>query len=171
LPGSLLNSAGIAAMPGHRWDVVRPGIALYGVEPVASLRLGLKPVMRFSSRIMAMPELTPGDSVSYGATYTATEDRRIAVVAAGYADGLPRSLSNTGAAVWQGQRLAIIGRVCMDYCMVDMGGHAPRIGDDIEFWGEALLASEAAKQAGTITYELFTGLSPRVVRRAVEHFS
>jgi len=171
LPASLLNSAGIAAMAEHHGDVVRPGIALYGVEPVPSMRLGLRPVMRLCSRIMAMHELTPGDSVSYGATYTAAKAERIAVVAAGYGDGLPRSLSNTGCAVWQRQRLAIIGRVCMDYCMVDMENNMPDIGDAIEFWGENLLAGKVAKQAGTIAYELFTGVGMRVPRQAVESFA
>jgi len=171
LPASLLNSAGIAAMAKHHGDVVRPGIALYGVEPVASILLGLRPVMRLSSRIMAVHELTPGDSVSYGATYTATEAGRIAVVAAGYGDGLPRRLSNTGFAIWRGQRLAIIGRVCMDYCMLDIGNHRADIGDAVELWGEHLWAGEVAEQAGTIAYELFTGVGTRVPRQAVETFA
>jgi len=171
LSGSLLNSAGIAAMAEQHWDVVRPGIALYGVEPATGMKLGFKPVMHFSSQIIHIQNLSAGDSVSYGATFTARDATCIAVVAAGYSDGLPRSLSNHGNAIWRGIKLPIIGRVCMDYCMLDMGGHFPNIGDDIEFWGEELPASEVARQAGTISYELFTGVNARVPRQAVETFT
>jgi len=164
MPASLLNSAGLACMPELNLDVVRPGIALYGPEPAAGIRLGLKPVMRFCSRIIQVTDVPKGADISYGATYTAEQDMRIAVVSCGYADGLPRALSSRGFGFWQGHRLPIIGRVCMDYCLLDVGSHAPAAGDEVEFWGRALPAADVAASAGTITYELFTGLGARVQR-------
>ncbi len=164
VPASLLNSAGIAAMPELGLDVVRPGIALYGTEPAAGIRLGLKPVMQLCGRIMQIVDVPKGTGISYGVTYTATRDMRVAVVRCGYADGLPRALSNRGQAVWEGHRLPIIGRVCMDYCLLDIGSHAPTAGDEVEFWGGALPAADVAASANTITYELFTGVAARVQR-------
>ncbi len=167
VPASLLNSAGLAAMPEAAMEVVRPGIALYGVEPVAGRLPGLKPVMQLTSRIMQVRDVRPGESVSYGATFTASRDMRIAVVAMGYADGLPRLLSNRGAAMWleeSGHRLPVVGRICMDYCLLDVTGTAAKAGDRIEFWGARLPATEVAAQARTIAYELFTGVGARVTR-------
>ncbi len=171
LPGgiraSLLNSAGMASMPEHSFDIVRPGIALYGVEPAAGIRLGLRPVMRFSGRVMQVRGVPKGTSISYGATYAADRDMRIAVVSLGYADGLPRALSNRGSGVWQGQRLPIVGRICMDYCILDAAANEVQRGDEIEFWGESLPAADVASSIDTIAYELFTRVSARVRRKAV----
>jgi len=167
-PASLLNSGGLVCMPEHAFDVVRPGVALYGTEPAKGVKLGLKPVMQFCASVMHIRDVCGGESISYGATYTAERNMRIAVVSAGYADGLPRALSNQGYAVCHGHRLPIVGRVCMDYCLLDISGHALSCGDEVEFWGDALAASEVAGIAGTITYELFTGVGQRVLRHAVE---
>jgi len=131
----------------------------------------LKPVMRFSSRIMHIHELAAGDCVSYGATYSAKAATRIAVVAAGYADGLPRSLSNRGTGIWRGRQLPITGRVCMDFCMLNIGEYPAAIGDNVEFWGTELRAADVARQAGTIAYELFTAVGGRVPRLGVETFA
>jgi len=168
IPASLLNSAGLACMPEFSLDVVRPGIALYGTEPAANIRLGLKPVMQFCGRIMQITDVPAGATISYGATHTAERDMRIAVVSCGYADGLPRVLSNRGFGSWQGNRLPIIGRVCMDYCLLDVGGYTPVPGDEVEFWGATQPAAEVAANAGTISYELFTGVGHRVQRLATE---
>ncbi len=166
-PASLLNSGGLACMPEHTFDVVRPGIALYGAEPAEGIGLGLKPVMQLTASIMQIRDVPKGTAISYGASYLAGENMRIAVVSLGYADGLPRILSNQGCAVWQGNRLPIVGRVCMDYCLLDVSGHGLACGDEVEFWGEAINASEVADVAATITYELFTGVGQRVHREAV----
>lgn len=165
---SLLNSAGLAAIPRHAFDVVRPGIALYGVEPLRHKTLGLKPVMRLTGRVMQLLDVPKGDGISYGATFVAPRDMRLAIVALGYGDGLPRALSNYGEAVWRNHRLAIVGRVCMDYCLLDAGHHAVAAGDEVEFWGGHLAATAVAERAGTIAYELFTRLPQRVPRRAME---
>ncbi|MDQ6959782.1 MAG: alanine racemase [Mariprofundaceae bacterium] len=172
VPASLLNSAGLVTMPEHAMHAVRPGIALYGAEPVRNHPLGLQPVMQLTSRIMQVRTVHKGEGISYGAAFTAPEEMRIATVALGYADGLPRSLSNCGMAMPVDEQdkdaiLPIVGRVCMDYCLLD-ASHASLAADDtVEFWGEAMPAVDVARQAGTIAYELFTGVGERVMRKAV----
>jgi len=167
---SLLNSAGLAAMPELSFDVVRPGIALYGIEPINGIQLGLRPVMRLTGSVMQIREVPKGATVSYGATYTADRDVRVAVICLGYADGLPRALSDHGAGIWKGRKIPIAGRICMDYCILAAGSSDIHPGDAVEFWGEQLLASEVAASIGTIAYELFTQVSDRVPRVAVERF-
>jgi len=166
-PASLLNSAGLACMPEHSLDAVRPGIALYGIEPAEGIELGLKPVMQLTGSVMQIRNAPKGASISYGASYIAGRPMRIAVVSLGYADGLPRALSNRGCAVWQGNRLPIVGRICMDYCLLDISSHNLEAGDKVEFWGEVMPAPEVADIAGTITYELFTGVGQRVHRETI----
>ncbi len=172
VPASLLNSAGLVTMQGYVMDVVRPGIALYGAEPVRNRSLGLQPVMQLTSRIMQVRTVRKGESISYGATFIAPEDMRIAIVALGYADGLPRSLSNCGIAMAANKQgkdaiLPVVGRVCMDYCLLDVSHVSLAADDTVEFWGGAVPAVEVARQAGTIAYELFTGVGERVMRKAV----
>jgi len=169
---SLLNSAGLVTMPEYMMDMVRPGIALYGAEPVRNHPLGLQPVMQLTSRIMQIRTVRTGESISYGADYTASKDMRVAVAALGYADGLPRSLSNCGIAMPTTTQdkdaiLPIVGRVCMDYCLLDASHVSLAVGDTVEFWGETISAVDVARQAGTIAYELFTGVGERVMRKAV----
>ena len=166
-PTSLLNSGGLACMPEHSFDAVRPGIALYGTEPAEGIRLGLKPVMQLAGNIMQIRDVPKGTAISYGASYVTEREMRIAVVSLGYADGLPRILSNHGCAAWQGNRLPIVGRVCMDYCLLDVSDHPLGADDEVEFWGETVAASKVANLADTITYELFTGISQRVRREAI----
>lgn len=166
-PRSLLNSAGIVSMPQYAFDVVRPGIALYGSEQVPDQPLGLKPVMRLCARVIQVRDVRPGESVSYGASFTATQNMRIATVAIGYADGLPRLLSNRGHAYGTTAILPIVGRVCMDYCLLDVSHSDVETGSEVEFWGDGLPAVRVARDAGTISYELFTGVNSRVARQAV----
>jgi len=166
LPASLLNSAGMVAMPEHGMDVVRPGIALYGSEPVADQPIGLKPVMQLTGAVMQIRQIPAGAQVSYGATFRAHKSMRIAVVSLGYADGLPRSLSNRGHAFFAGQKLAIVGRVCMDYTMLDVTDVDIHPGDAVEFWGDNIRANDVAASIDTISYTLFTGVGERVQRIA-----
>ena len=166
LARSLANSAALALYPEARLDIVRPGIALYGAEPSEAARLGVAPVMRFEAAALQVRALQPGDAVSYDASFVAPKPMRVAVIAAGYADGVPRALSNRGHVLWRGKRLAIVGRVCMDYTIVDCTD-APDFGAGawVSFWGEeALRAEEVANAAGTIAYEIFTGVGARVRR-------
>jgi len=164
IPRSLLNSGGIIAMPEYALDIVRPGIALYGSEPVSNRPLGLKPVMSLTGQIMQIRDISAGETVSYGASFTAAKAMRIAVISLGYADGVPRELSNCGLVSCNGQELPITGRVCMDYTMVDASNAEIDNGDTVEFWGNSLLADEVATKLGTISYTLFTGVGERVRR-------
>lgn len=165
-PASLLNSAGMVSLPDHTFDFVRPGIALYGVEPIAAEPLGLKPAMRFCGEVMQLHRVSAGCSISYGASFTAPDDMAVAVVSLGYGDGLPRLLSNRGHGSCRGTRLPIVGRVCMDFCLLDCTGTDISAGDTIEFWGESIAAADVAEETGTIAYELFTGVTERVSRRS-----
>jgi len=184
-PKSLLNSAGLVALPDCTFDVVRPGIALYGVEPVRNQPLGLQPVMQFGGKVMQLRDVPRGASLSYGATFTAPRDMRIATLSVGYADGLPRQLSNHGVAAVlspaQGSStqdlstptadtaiLNLVGRVCMDYCLLDASQADVKPGTELELWGMCIPASKVAEQIGTIAYELFTGVGKRVHRVAIE---
>jgi len=166
LPASLLNSAGMVSMPEHNLDIVRPGIALYGSEPVTDQPLGLKPVMQLIGGVMQIRDIPAGAQVSYGATFSAEKTMRIAVVSMGYADGLPRALSNLGHAFFAEQKLGIVGRVCMDYTMLDVTDVEIKQGDTVEFWGTRILANDVARSMDTISYTLFTGIGARVQRIA-----
>ncbi len=165
LSGSLLNSAGIVNFPEAAFDVVRPGIALYGGQPVAARAIDLQPVMCLEAEIMQIHRVDAGASVSYGAEFVAEQPMRVAVVAAGYGDGIPRSLGEHGGAVsCKGELLPIVGRICMDYTMIDVSGSSARVGDPVQFWGDVVSADAVATQCGTISYELFTGVNRRVRR-------
>ena len=175
MPASLLNSAGLIALPDCAFDVVRPGIALYGVEPVSDQPFGLQPVMQLCGKIMQIRKISRGECVSYGADFIASDNMRIAVVSLGYADGLSRLLSARGRAALIAERdkdaaiMPIVGRICMDYCLLDITRTpAAEPGCEVEFWGPRLAAAEVAEQAGTIAYELFTGVGGRVQRVAIE---
>jgi alanine racemase len=165
-----LNSAGILGFPGHGHDFVRPGLMLYGSASPAECQPLLRPAMTWKTRLLLVRELGPGRSVSYGRTHVTTRPCRIASLAAGYADGFPRQASNQGAhALVGGRRCPILGRVTMDQILVDVTdvpGAAP--GDEAVLFGRQgdgeILAGELAGQAGTIPWDIFTGLGPRVKR-------
>ena len=168
LPGarSIANSAGLIAWPQARTDWVRPGLALYGASPLpgkTAQDLGLKPAMKLESRLIAVREYSAGEAIGYGQTYRCPERMRIGVVAAGYADGVHRSLPSGTPALVQGARGAYVGRVSMDMISLDLRA-APQaqVGDPVLIWGEGLAAEEIAACAGTIVYELFCGLTQRV---------
>lgn len=162
------NSAATLRYPCTHLDLVRPGIALYGHYPAPCCEgldgPGLAPVMRLYTRVAAVRTLPGGASVSYGCTYTLPEERTLAVLPIGYADGLHRLLSNRGSVLLGGVRCPIVGRVCMDLCMVDVTGLAVRPGDVAEVFGDALPLEDQAAQAQTISYELLCNLAPRVPR-------
>ena len=166
-PASLLNSAGMVSLPEHAFDFVRPGLALYGVEPISVEPLGLKPVMQFYGEVMQIRQVEKGAGISYGASFTAPHDMSVAVISLGYGDGLPRLLSNSGCAMFHGNRLPIVGRVCMDFCLLDCSDTNIKAGDRVEFWGGKISVSEIAEALGTIAYELFTGVNERVFRRSL----
>jgi len=168
LPGarSVANSAGLMAWPQAQADWVRPGLMLYGASPFAdtsAAALGLRPAMQLSSRLIAMHALTAGECVGYGATWCCTRDTRIGVVAAGYADGVRRSLPAHTPLLLRGRRVPLVGRVSMDMLTVDLTAVPDAVvGDTVTLWGVGLPAEEIAAAAGTIAYELFCGLTGRV---------
>lgn len=164
LPASLLNSAGLIALPQHKHDIIRPGIALYGAEPIPHEPMGLKPVMQLSGKVMQIRDVEQGSTLSYGASFIAEKNMTVALISLGYGDGLPRALSNKGYAEFQGQHLPIVGRVCMDYCLLNMTNADLEINDTVTFWGESLPPNTVADLLDTIPYTLMTGINQRVHR-------
>ena len=162
-------SAAVLNYPCTHLDMVRPGIALYGHYPDPSCEgldgPGLLPVMTLKTRVIAVRELPAGTCISYGCTHTLARDSRLAVLPVGYADGLERLLSNRGEMLVLGQRVPILGRVCMDLCMVDVTDlPAVKVGDEVTVFGPELPLEEKADTVGTIQYELLCGVAPRVPR-------
>ncbi len=166
------NSAALVRHPEARLDLVRPGILLYGCPPCATRRPGdpaLVPALRLRTAISQIADLSAGSSVSYGRTFVAARDMRVATLPIGYADGLPRLVSGRGHALVRGRRVAIVGRVCMDMTMVDVTP-VPEVcrGDEAVLIGrqgaEQITADEVADLAGTISYEILCRIGPRVPR-------
>jgi alanine racemase len=163
---SIGNSAGCLLWPDGRGDWVRPGLALYGVSPLANKTgydFGLKPAMRLESTVIATKIVRAGETVGYGGTWRAARDTPIAIVAAGYGDGLPRSLAS-GAPVWvAGQTARLAGRVSMDMIAIDLTSlTGVQVGSRVELWGPQQPVEILAQHAGTVPYELLCGVSQRV---------
>jgi len=163
---SLANSAAVFAQPGSHAEWIRPGLALYGVSPFAEQTgadLGLLPAMRLASTVIAVREVSRGETVGYGGVWRATRDSCVAIVAAGYGDGLPRSLPNGTPVLVRGLRAELAGRVSMDMIAVDVTGiGGAQVGDAAVLWGAELPVEEIAAHAGTIAYELLCAVSQRV---------
>ncbi len=163
------NSAAVFGFPEAHYDLVRPGIALYGyhsADAVQALEAGLRPVMRLQAPVTFFKRVPAGTAVSYGGTWVAPHETNIATVRIGYADGLPRLLSNRGSASLRERSLPIVGRVCMDQLLLDVGDLEVTPGEVVTLWGPpGPDAQSVARLADTISYELLTGVSPRVPRR------
>jgi alanine racemase len=157
-------SAGVLGYPDAALDLVRVGIALYGVTPAPHLSAPLRPVMTLMSRVFQTRRVAAGAPVSYGATYRPQRATTIATIPVGYADGYPRALTNAGTMLIGRQRHPVAGRVCMDFTMLDVDDAAVREGDDVTVFGPGLSATEVAAAAGTISYELFCRVGRRVPR-------
>jgi alanine racemase len=165
------NSAATLTLPQARYSLVRPGIAIYGLAPSeeAPLPVGFQPALAFKTQVAQVKDIPPGEGVSYGATYVTERETRIAVLPVGYADGFRRAPATWGSVLIHGQDAPLIGRVCMDQCMVDVS-HIPdvRRGDEVVLigrQGEAMLsAEEVARRLGTISYEVVSALLARVPR-------
>ena len=163
----LCNSAGTLTRSDAHWNMVRPGVCLYGVTPSAAGDVGLRPAMRLQSCVWRLWEVPAGRHVGYNQTFVTQRPTRIAVLPVGYADGYPRSLSNRGEVLVQGQRASIIGRVCMDVTMVDVTGIAGvAVADPVILWGtsgsSSLSVDDVAVACDTIAYELLTRVGRRV---------
>ena len=167
----LANSGGVLHFPETCLDMVRPGIALYGVMPDPASRptVYLWPALSLVSKVVYFKVVKAGRTVSYGATWTASEDTRVITVPIGYGDGYPRSLSSRGEVLVCGERHPIVGRVCMDQFMVDLGPAGSAYNEDEVVLigrqgGEAITCEAVASTAGTISYEILTGLNARIPR-------
>jgi alanine racemase len=159
----ILNSAGITRFPEYQFEMVRPGIGMYGVGCYEGI--SLKIVGRFKSRISQIKKIKAGEPVGYGFADVSSEDRLIAVVPVGYADGLSRMLGNRrGRLFIKGRRVPITGNVCMDMCMADVTGTDAEEGDEAEVFGDNISIDEVASLCGTIPYEILTSIPRRVKR-------
>ncbi|MEM9122807.1 MAG: alanine racemase [Pseudomonadota bacterium] len=175
LPASLANSAGIFLGKAFHYDLVRPGIALYGGNPLQSgaLPVPLQPVVTLKAPVLQVRDVEPGATVGYGASFVAKRPTRIATIGAGYADGVLRALSNRGEVVVRGQRVPIAGRVSMDLVGIDVtdvpgapdGPVGP--GEPVTLLGDGVTIDDLAEKAGTIGYEILTSLGRRY-RRTVK---
>jgi alanine racemase len=163
---SIANSAGLLAWPQSRAQWVRPGLALFGVSPLPGKtgeQLGLKPVMRLGTELIAIRRVAQGESVGYGAAWRASRDSRIGVAAIGYGDGYPRHLGNGTPVLLGEHRVPLVGRVSMDMITVDLTDFPmARVGDSLTLWGQGLPVEELAQMAGTIPYEMLCGVTQRV---------
>lgn len=169
IPGSLANSSGIFLGSAAHCDMVRPGAALFGVNPTPGRRNPMRPVVGLQARVVQVRTVLKGETVGYNATWTAKHATRIAVVAVGYADGYPRAASATDAApgadaIVGGTRCPIAGRVSMDLLAIDITAlpdHSVRRGDFVTLLGSEIGVDELAAAAGTIGYEVLTSLGHR----------
>ncbi|SDJ71685.1 alanine racemase [Lentzea albidocapillata subsp. violacea] len=164
----IANSAALLTRPDLHFDIVRPGIAIYGLNPVPTDH-DLRPVMSFRSHVALTKRIPAGESVSYGMTWTATTDTTLALVPAGYADGVPRALSGRMEVLLSGRRRPVVGRVCMDQIVVDCGDDEIAEGAEVVLFGDGRrgepTATEWAELTGTIDYEIVCGMYRPRVRR------
>jgi len=166
----LANSAAIMHFAPAHFNLVRPGLMLYGYSPLEEeSEIPLKPILQLRARVIAVKKVPAGTSISYGRTFFTRRESLIATVSIGYADGYPRLLSNRGVMIAKGQRAPVVGRVCMDMTMLDVTeAPALNVGDWVtvigEEGGEAVWADELARQAETIPYEILCGIGERVPR-------
>lgn len=171
VPRHAANSGGVLEMPRSRFDIVRPGLALYGYHPAGpdDSERGLRPVMSLTTRLVRLEIVAPGAGVSYNHTFTTRRETTLGLVPAGYGDGLPRLLSNRGHMLVRGRRAPIVGRVCMDQTVLDVTD-VPGVaeGDEVVVIGvqgdEFIGADEIARHAETNVYEILCGIAPRVPR-------
>ena len=167
----IANSAGILNFPDSYFDMIRPGLIVYGINPLLNKNhmITLKPVMSLRTKVVNLRNIPKGTSISYERTYYTKRDSIIAVVTAGYGDGYPWALSNKGEAIVSGHKVKIVGNVCMDLTMLDVTDISKvNIGDTVTLIGssckEIISVNDLAKLAKTIPYEIITRISPRVPR-------
>ena len=170
------NSGAILDMPDAYFDMVRPGIILYGYYPSleTSESIPLQPVMTFKTRVLYVKTIEPGETVSYGRKFTADKPTRIATLPVGYADGYNRLLSNQASVLIQGRRFPLVGRVCMDLIHIDLGTNdSVEIGDEVVLFGGrndvTLPATDLCKILRTIPYEVCCWVSARVPRIYIDN--
>ena len=163
----IANSSAIIGLPEARFDLVRAGLIIYGLSPtnIPPKNLSLKPAMELRARLLLVKEIPRGATVGYGATMQVTKETKIGIVTFGYADGLPRSTDGSAYFLHNNLPAHLIGRVSMDQCAIDLGiDSSAKAGDEVLIFGEKLLVNELAKAAGTISYEIVSGIGSRTPR-------
>jgi len=164
------NSAGILNFPEAHFNLVRPGILLYGHYPSKELtsKIRLEPVTKLKSKISFLKEVPAGTSISYGKTFTTSRPSKIATISIGYADGIRRALSNNGSVIINGKKAPIIGTICMDSFMVDVTDIEAKINDDVFIWdNENISIENIAESCNTINYEILTQVSESIYRKFI----
>lgn len=168
---SIAASSGILNFPQAHFDWVRPGIIMHGISPCYQpiTHLGFQPVMTLCSSLIAVRYHQAGEPVGYGTGWISPRETKIGVVAIGYGDGYPRNAPEGTPVLVNGRKVPIVGRVSMDMMTVDLGIESQdKVGDEVILWGEQLLIEEVAEAIGTITYELVTKLTPRVLLEYID---
>ena len=165
----ILNSAGIIRFPEAQFDMVRLGIQLYGCSEIPEMTMQLHNVVTLKTVITQIKNIPVGETIGYNRSWHLQRDTQVAIIPIGYADGYPRELSNgCGKVIVQGQKVPIIGKICMDMCMLDITGLRLHEGDEVIVYGEGNTVSEMADAAKLISYELLTRISQRVPRVYVQ---
>lgn len=161
----ILNSAGIVRFTDYQFDMVRLGISLYGFSGIPEVAAHMQNVATLKTVITQVKSIPAGETIGYNRSYKLTRDTQVAIIPIGYADGYPRELSNgRGRVIIQGQKVPVIGKICMDMCMLDVTGLTVHEGDEVIVYGEGNTAAEMAETSGLISYELLTRISQRVPR-------
>ncbi|MEN6316137.1 MAG: alanine racemase [Clostridiaceae bacterium] len=167
------NSAGIMQYPQMHLDMVRPGIILYGLYPSQEVdreKISLKPAMTLKANVILVKDVEPGTCISYGRTFRTSRPSKIATVPIGYADGYTRLLSNKGRMLVNGEYAPVVGRICMDQCMIDVTDlkHEVHVGDEVVIFGSqngaCISVDEVAADIGTISYEMICIIGKRIPR-------
>lgn len=172
----LANSAATLTAPQHHFDLVRPGLAVYGLSPVPDVagpaEYGLRPAMTLAAGLVHVKRVPAGSGVSYGHTYTTQRETTLGLVPLGYADGIPRSGGNVGPVRAAGRTRTVAGRVCMDQLVLDLGDDEVAVGEEVVLFGPgddgSPTAEDWARATGTISYEIVTRVGPRVPRVYVD---
>jgi alanine racemase len=165
IPAHMSNTSAILHYDPDHFDMIRPGIGLYGYTPGKIQSDELIPVMKWNTKAVLIREIKRGERVSYGGMWVAPADGYIATLPVGYGDGVPRSLSNTLQVTIKGKKFPVAGAITMDHCMVYLGSQQIETGTHVELMGsQSWLANKWAEKAGTITHEILCRITPRVRR-------
>ena len=163
----IANSSAILALPDATFDLVRAGLLIYGLSPtnIPPKNISLKPAMELKARLLLVKQIPKGATVGYGATVEVEKETKIGIVAFGYADGLPRSTDGSAYFLHNNSPAPLIGRVSMDQCAINLGiDSLAKAGDEVVIFGVKPLANELATAAGTISYEIVSGIGSRTPR-------
>ncbi len=162
------NSMGVIGYKNSHFNMVRPGLVVYGLYPRKGLKIKLKPALSLKTRVVFVKKLPAGFGISYGHAYVTKRETNVVTLPIGYGDGYPRNLSNQAPVLIKGKRFKVCGRICMDQMMADVGGLRPGIGDEVVLIGaqgaNKITSEELAALSGTIPYEIVCGLGSRIPR-------